>query len=307
MKLKFPTLSYKYDEEEEYIFCVKSRPFPVLVSSKLPATEETLLDYDMVRELGLRMKELQCKRFSYAGYQMRVFGTVTTTVQCIQDGEMCGTTTIRADVIQNLAKNLSVECVASQRLSSQLQGKNCNSSGAPSTPRASPKSKPKPKPSPKTPTPPTSPVSRASSSPATRGSPPGFPKNPQYSPPRAGLLRAVSPLTANVRKLETMFAKADLQPDGEAEMDTLFDHDIGGDLEVDDKTSAMTFYRTDGPHYVQGHGRAKCTPGDCDVAKRHHPPYNCGYNRAVWQYPEKFRPCGHNCTGAFCDCLQSYK
>ena len=131
MKLKFPTLSYKYDEEEEYIFCVKGRPFPVLVSDKLPSTQETLLDYDMVRELGLKMKELQCRRFSYAGYHMRVFGTVTTTVQCVQDGEMCGTTTVRADVIQNLAKNLNVECIASQRLSSQLRGKSCTSSGAP--------------------------------------------------------------------------------------------------------------------------------------------------------------------------------
>ena len=103
-----------------------------------------------------------------------------------------------------------------------------------------------------------------------------------------------------------MFAAADLQPDGESEFDTLFNHDYEGDLEVDDKTSIMTFYRSDGPHYIQGHGRMKCSRLECDVTKRHNPPYNCGYNRAVWQYPDGFQPCGQKCNGAFCDCLHSY-
>ena len=233
---------------------------------------------------------------------MRVFGTVSTTVQCVQDGEMCGTTTIRANVIQNLAKYLGVECVASDKLASQLKGKHCTPSGAlrPSSPRTPTKSKPTPSPSPSS-------TPKSSPTPSPRSSPPGFPKRPQYSPPRAGLVRAASPLSANIRKLDTLFAKADLQPDGEAEMDTLCNHDTGGDVEVDDKTSLLTFYRSDGPHYVQGHGRDKCTPGDCDVARRHNPPYNCGFNRAVWQYPDKFRSCGFDCRGAFCDCIHLYK
>ena len=104
-----------------------------------------------------------------------------------------------------------------------------------------------------------------------------------------------------------MFAKADLQLDPEAEMDALCNHDTGGDVQVDDKTHLLTFYRSDGAHYVEGHGREKCNPGDCDVARRHNPPYNCGYNRAVWQYPDKFRSCGFDCRGAFCECILLYK
>ena len=84
-KLKYPTMSYNYDDKEELIFCVKGKPFPCLVSDKLPTPMSTLLDYDMVHKLGLKMADLQCKRYSYAGHKMRVLGTVYTSVQCIMD------------------------------------------------------------------------------------------------------------------------------------------------------------------------------------------------------------------------------
>ena len=318
-KLKYPTLSYRYDDEEEFIFCVKGRPFPVLVSPKLPSTPETLLDYDMVREIGLKMKELQCKRFNYGGYQMRVFGTVTTTVQCIQDGEMCGTTTIRADVIQNLAKNLHVECVASEKLASQLRGKSsCTSSGAPRPSSPKPSPKPKAKSSPPTPnlpkTPPRSPPpSSISSSPSPPSrSPPGFPSVPQYSatPPRAHLLRKVRPLSpwsANTNKFEKMFAKADLKKEGEAEFDALTDYDDAGTIDIDERTGLMAFKASDGSHYLQGHGRYKCSRVKCQedpwVTSV---PDNCGYNLGQWTFPDQYIPCGENCRGAFCQCLHGY-
>ena len=303
-KLKFPTLSYKYGEEEEFIFCVKGKPFPCLVSPKLPPSTETLLDYAMVRELGLKMKNLQCKRFSYANYNMRVLGTVITTVQCIQDGEMCGTTTIKADVVQDLAKNLDVECVAGQKMTVQLRGNSCTPSGALS-PRASPKPKSSPKAKP-SPPPPTTPQ-RSPSPPTPKRSPPGFPLSPQHSPPRSAAKAnqfSVSPYTLNIRKLTGMFGDADLQPDTKTELETLYDADMAGDYDIDAVTGDMMFYREDGRYYYQGHGRDKCARVNCVSNKKPDIPNNCGFNTSQWYYPDGYKSCGDKCSGAFCRCIR---
>ena len=308
-KFKFPTLSYSYDDEEEFIFCVKGKPFPCLVSNKLPTPSSTLLDYDMVSKLGLKMADLQCKRYSYAGYKMRVLGTVYTSVQCIMDGQMCGTVKLKADVVEDLAKYLDVQCVAGQRMAAQLKGNNtCTPSGALTPPRASPKPSPPP-----TPTPPPPPMTPSSSpsSPSPRRSPPGFPIVPQYkaTPPRAHLLRKVHPLSpwsANTKKLDEMFAKADLQKEGEAEFDTLTDQDDAGIITIDDKTGLLAFTASDGTSYIQGHGRYKCSRVRCyEDPWVTSVPDNCGYH-GQWTFPDQFLPCGENCRGAFCNCLHSY-
>ena len=314
-KLKYPTLSYSYDdEEEEFIFCVKGKPFPCLVSAKLPTPASTLIDYDMVSKLGLKMADLQCKRYSYAGYKMRVLGTVYTSVQCIQDGQMCGTVKLKADVVEDLAKYLDVQCVAGQRMAAQLRGNNtCTPSGALTPSRASPKPSLPPTPTPpSTPPPPKTPSSSPSSSPSPRRSPPGFPAAPQYNatPPRAHLLRKVrpiSPWSANIKKLDEMFVKADLKMEGEAEFDTLTNHDDAGIISIDDKTGLLAFKASDGTNYIQGHGRYKCSRVRCqDDPGVTSVPDNCGYKPGLWTLPELFVPCGQNCRGAYCNCLHTY-
>ena len=131
-KIKYPTLKYTYeDDEEEFIFCIKGKPFPCLVSPKLPTPTSTLLDYDVVRDLGLKMTNLQCQRYQFAGQKLRILGIVSLTVQCIVDGAMCGTTRLKAQVVQNLTKFLDVECLAGTKMAAQLKGNTiCTSSGA---------------------------------------------------------------------------------------------------------------------------------------------------------------------------------
>ena len=108
-----PTMTYQYgNDEKEYIFCVKGRPFPCLVSPHLPTPTSSLLDYTLVRDLGLKMTDLQCHKFSFAGYKMRILGKIAVTVQCIHDGVSSGCFHIKANVVLDLAKNLDTECVA---------------------------------------------------------------------------------------------------------------------------------------------------------------------------------------------------
>ena len=314
-KIKYPTTSYKYDdEEEEFIFCVKGKPFPCLVTSKLPTPSSTLLDFGMVRELNLKMSNLQCKRFMFAGHRLRILGTVSMKVQCIIDGAVCGTTHLKADVVQDLVKYCDTECLAGQRMAAQLRGNNdCNSSGAlEPSPSPSPKPTTPPKaltPSlPKSPRPPP-PSQPTSSRPSSPRSPPGFPATPPR--PRWGPTpdtHVTSPYTVNVRRLEGLFANADMQPDYDTELDALYQNDMDGDYDIDDKTGEMTFYKADGRFYTQGHGRDKCCRAKClSVTTPGTPlnlPYNCGFNSALWTYPEGYKSCGDKCSGAFCRCIR---
>ena len=309
-KMKFTTLSYKYDDnDEEFIFCMKGKPFPCLVSDKLPKSTRTLIDYSLVRELGLKMSDLQCKKFTYAGHKMRILGTLSITIQCITDGTMFGSTRLQADVVQDLNKNLEVDCLAGQKMAAQLRGNNyCTPSGALS-PRATPATKPRtpspppPKSSPKphTPSPPTTPP---------RHSRRVFPSTPPDNSPiyvEFGSPCPPSPHTANIEKLEDMFGEADLHPTSNAEIHALFAHDDTGEIDVNPRGIA-TFHRVRGDYsgafYRTGHGRYKCNRVQC--ARSSDVPYNCGFNTKLWQYPPGFRVCGDNCFGAFCRCLHDY-
>jgi hypothetical protein len=52
------TTRYKYgNDDSEYIFTCKGRPFAVLASAHLPTPTSPLLDYDLVRSLGLKMTD----------------------------------------------------------------------------------------------------------------------------------------------------------------------------------------------------------------------------------------------------------
>ena len=159
-----PTMCYTYgNEEKEYVFCVKGRPFPCLVSPYLPTPTSSLLDYNLVRDLGLKMTDLQCQKFSFSGFKMRILGKVSLTAQTIHNGISSGAFQIKANVILDLAKNLDTECVAGTKMAAQLSGNSSptspTSTPAPSVPAAA---------SPRTPSP------RSSSRPSPR-SPPSLP------------------------------------------------------------------------------------------------------------------------------------
>ena len=76
------TTRYSYGgRDQEYVFCCRGRPFAALVSQNLPTPTSSLIDFDLVKTLGLKVTDLQCKKFFFAGYKMRILGRVSTTVQ----------------------------------------------------------------------------------------------------------------------------------------------------------------------------------------------------------------------------------
>jgi len=116
------TTSYKYCDgnEHEFVFSCKGRPFTSLVSSFLPTPPSTLIDYTLVKDLNLKMTDLQCQKFHYGGHKMRILGHVTTAVQTIQDGFTAGNYQFSAKVVLDLNKNLDTFSIAGHKMSKQL-------------------------------------------------------------------------------------------------------------------------------------------------------------------------------------------
>ena len=327
-----PTTFYQYaNEEKEYVFCVKGRPFACLTSPHLPTPTASLIDYELVRSLGLKMTDLQCRKFSYAGFKMRTLGKISTAVQCVIDGVSQGTYHVKANVILDLAKNLDSECVAGVKMAANLERKegDCTYSGALTPSRASQTSAshsttstPKSIPSDcSTPTkillqkvtaglqsPVESPTSILQHFPIKiPRSPPGFPTRPQYCPspqPEAAAFKPVSPRTANIRQLNEMFNEADMQPHDHAELLVLRDHDPDG--QVNYANGVTNFYCTDGYVYELGHGREKCSKQQCYDEATAFVPHNCAFS-GHWTYPSNFKSCGQTCQGAFCPCIRLYR
>lgn len=112
------TLSYNYGAgNQEFVFSCKNRPFAVLCSSNLPTPAATMIDHNLVMELGLKMSDLQCKKICFAGRKLRLLGKISTTVQCIKEGKMFANIQLRASVVENLGDAIDSHCIAGQKMS----------------------------------------------------------------------------------------------------------------------------------------------------------------------------------------------
>ena len=116
------TTRYSYgSREQEFVFCCRGRPFAALVSPHLPTPTSSLLDFDLVKTLGLKVTDLQCKKFYFAGNKMRILGRVSTTVQCIQNGRTGSNFHIKGFVVTDLYKLMDTHCVAGNKMKQQIQ------------------------------------------------------------------------------------------------------------------------------------------------------------------------------------------
>ena len=81
--LKFITLCYDhYPEQREFVFAVKGRPFSMLATPKLPTPTSTLIGHNLVRELGLKMDDIQCSKFTFACHRFRILGRISHFRPC---------------------------------------------------------------------------------------------------------------------------------------------------------------------------------------------------------------------------------
>ena len=120
---------------KEFVFAIRGRPFAMLSSQKLPVPPVSLIDYDLVRDLGLEMKDLQCTKHTFGGQKMRILGRISQTLQTIQDGAVSGTAHVRANVVENLHKTFDTHSIAGQQVLSSLQPPSDHPSDVETSPR----------------------------------------------------------------------------------------------------------------------------------------------------------------------------
>ena len=120
-KINLFTKCYTYgNRDQEYVFTCRGRPFVALVSPNFSTPTSSLLDYDLIKSLGLKMTDIQCKKFFFAGNRFRILGRVSTTVQCVQDGRSGSNFHLKGFVISDLNKVLDTHCVAGHKMQQQL-------------------------------------------------------------------------------------------------------------------------------------------------------------------------------------------
>ena len=110
--------------EREFVVACKGRPFTILASNNLPTPLASYIDHKLVMELKLRMSDLQCSKLFFGSKKLRILGKISTTVQCIRNGQVLGNLYIKASVVENLCENFDVHCIAGTKLSQLLTSPN---------------------------------------------------------------------------------------------------------------------------------------------------------------------------------------
>ena len=290
---KTPVTSYNQGllGDREYIFAVKGRPFAILSSPNKTTPDFNLIDWALVRDLNLKMSDLQCTKFYFSGHKMRILGKISTTVQCIQDGRIFGNFHIKARVVEDLYTKMDTHGVAGNKLNEQLRAhmsvtdEDQELTQTPSPKRKRMKREEKFSPS--------TPPSRTSTPPRTSTA--SLPD--VWSP--------ASPYTQNICLLEEMFGEnTDLESDCSIQQVLLAQHDPDGRIDYgpyeQESGHYSNFTTSTGAIFVPGHGREACNPYACPGALQK--PNNCGYHDD-WLIPDNFRGCGNLCSGGLCSCL----
>ena len=141
----FVTTSQQYSPEmKEYIFAIKGRPFAMLASQKLPVPPVSLIDFNLVRDLGLEIQDLQCSKYTFAGMKLRILGRISQTLQTIQDGKISGTAHVRANVVENLYGTFDCHSIAGKKMTEMLSDPPSSATSTAEQSPASPKSPTKP-------------------------------------------------------------------------------------------------------------------------------------------------------------------
>lgn len=113
---KFITMCYdNYPDMKEFVFSCKGRPFAMLSSQQIPVPTLSLIDFYLVQDLGMKIKDIQCSKFTFAGSKLRILGKVSLTVQCVKDGKLQGNLHIKANVVEDLKKTFDTHSIAKQQ------------------------------------------------------------------------------------------------------------------------------------------------------------------------------------------------
>ena len=105
---------------KEKTFIYAKFAFAMAVDEKLPKTQSTLIDENIMIKMGLKPMKVMCQRFSYGGVQTRIVAETRFTAQTVLNGIQTGNSFLKALVVRDLNHLYGVDAVAGGKLYTRL-------------------------------------------------------------------------------------------------------------------------------------------------------------------------------------------
>ena len=103
----------------DYTFICSKIPFAITCSTDLPNTEQNLIDLELINKMKISLRNVKVKRMVRMGRNVRYFGSVSQTIQCVNQGKVCGTIHLQVLVVSLF----NVDSIASSKTYERLIGR----------------------------------------------------------------------------------------------------------------------------------------------------------------------------------------
>ena len=97
---------------KEKTFIYAKFAFAMAVDEKLPKTQSTLIDENIMIKMGLKPMKVMCQRFSYGGVQTRIVAETRFAAQTVLNGKQMGNSFLKALEVRDLNHLYGVDAVA---------------------------------------------------------------------------------------------------------------------------------------------------------------------------------------------------
>ena len=87
---------------------------------QIPVPTLSLIDFNLVQDLGMKMFDIQCSKFTFAGSKLRILGKINQTVQCVKNGKLEGNLHIKANVVEDLKSTFDTHSIAGTKMAKLL-------------------------------------------------------------------------------------------------------------------------------------------------------------------------------------------
>ena len=120
LKQEMAAIDPSLNTVKEKTFIYAKFAFAMAVDEKLPKTQSTLIDENIMIKMGLKPMKVMCQRFSYGGVQTRIVAETRFTAQTVLNGIQTGNSFLKALVVRDLNHLYGVDAVAGGKLYTRL-------------------------------------------------------------------------------------------------------------------------------------------------------------------------------------------
>ena len=100
----------------EKTFVYSKIAFAMAVDEKIPRSQKTLLDENLVIKMGIKPTKVMCKRFNYGNIKTRIVAEARFSAQTIFNGIQTGNSFLKVFVVRDLSLFYGVDAIAGGKL-----------------------------------------------------------------------------------------------------------------------------------------------------------------------------------------------